>query len=138
MRRAPSWSCRDMLLRRRRRECVMAAPVLPVHEAWQGFAGERWRHEIDVRDFIQHNYTPYAGNSAFLSGPTARTKLLWDNVAALFAEERRRGGIYDVDARTPAAITAHAPGYIDRERELVVGLQTDAPLKRAIMPFGGL
>ncbi len=116
----------------------MAAPVLPLHEAWQGFAGERWRDEIDVRDFIQHNYTPYAGGPAFLSGPTARTKALWDKVAALFAEERRRDGIHDVDAATPAAITAHAPGYIDRELELIVGLQTDAPLKRAIMPFGGL
>nr|WP_083466105.1 formate C-acetyltransferase [Kibdelosporangium sp. MJ126-NF4]CEL13264.1 Pyruvate formate-lyase [Kibdelosporangium sp. MJ126-NF4]CTQ98956.1 Pyruvate formate-lyase (EC 2.3.1.54) [Kibdelosporangium sp. MJ126-NF4] len=95
-------------------------------------------HGIDVRAFIQANYVPYCGGAGFLSGPTPRTKALWDQLAAMFVEERRRGGVYDVDAHTPAGIAAHAPGYIDRELELIVGLQTDAPLKRAIMPAGGL
>ena len=104
--------------------------------AWSGFAGERWRDAIDVRDFIQANYTPYRGDGSFLSGPTERTTALWGRLQAMFPVERERG-IHDVDVHTPAGITAHAPGYIDRERELIVGLQTDAPLKRAIMPNGG-
>ncbi|MEV6193726.1 formate C-acetyltransferase [Streptomyces sp. NPDC051920] len=106
-------------------------------EAWHGFAGTSWRERIDVRDFIQANYTPYAGDAAFLTGPTERTRAVWGKVGALFPEERARG-ILDVDTATPSTITSHAPGYIDRERELIVGLQTDAPLKRAIMPNGGL
>jgi formate C-acetyltransferase len=106
-------------------------------EAWRGFAGARWRERVDVRDFIQANYTPYEGDAAFLTGPTDRTRTVWEKVSALFPEERRRG-ILDVDPATPSTITSHAPGYIDRERELIVGLQTDAPLKRAIMPNGGL
>ncbi|WP_405877749.1 formate C-acetyltransferase [Streptomyces sp. NBC_01136] len=106
-------------------------------EAWRGFAGARWRDHIDVRDFIQANYTPYAGDSAFLSGPTERTLGVWGKVAALFPEERRRG-VLDVDPGNPSTITSHRPGFIDRERELIVGLQTDAPLRRAIMPNGGL
>ncbi|MEU2738315.1 formate C-acetyltransferase [Streptomyces sp. NPDC007095] len=106
-------------------------------EAWRGFAGTRWCEHVDVRDFIQANYTPYEGDAAFLTGPTDRTRTVWDKVSALFPEERRRG-ILDVDPATPSTITSHAPGYIDRERELIVGLQTDAPLKRAIMPNGGL
>ncbi|MCE7004642.1 formate C-acetyltransferase [Kibdelosporangium philippinense] len=91
-----------------------------------------------MRAFIQANYVPYRGDAGFLSGPTARTKALWDKLTTMFAEERRRGGVYDVDTHTPAGITAHGPGYIDRDLELIVGLQTDAPLKRAIMPAGGL
>ncbi|MER6129044.1 formate C-acetyltransferase [Streptomyces sp. NPDC001795] len=106
-------------------------------EAWRGFAGRRWRDTIDVRDFIQANCTPYEGGPEFLTGPTERTLAVWRKVSALFPEERRKG-ILDVDAATPSTITAHAPGYIDRDRELIVGLQTDAPLKRAIMPGGGL
>ncbi|MFC7263364.1 formate C-acetyltransferase [Streptomyces lutosisoli] len=106
-------------------------------EAWRGFAGTQWRERVDVRDFIQANYTPYEGDAAFLAGPTDRTRAVWEKVSALFPEERRRG-ILDVDAKTPSTITSHSPGYIDRERELIVGLQTDAPLKRAIMPNGGL
>ncbi|MFI9583860.1 formate C-acetyltransferase [Streptomyces sp. NPDC052236] len=107
-------------------------------EAWHGFAdGACWRDRVDVRDFIQANYTPYEGDSAFLTGPTDRTHAVWHKVSALFPEERRRG-ILDVDPATPSTITSHAPGYIDRERELITGLQTDAPLKRAIMPNGGL
>lgn len=106
-------------------------------EAWRRFAGARWREHVDVRDFIQANYTPYEGDSDFLVGPTGRTLAVWDKVSALFPEERERG-ILDVDTATPSTITSHAPGYIDPDRELVVGLQTDAPLKRAIMPNGGL
>ncbi|WUR85116.1 formate C-acetyltransferase [Streptomyces phaeochromogenes] len=105
--------------------------------AWHGFAGGHWRDHVDVRDFIQANYTPYEGDAAFLAGPTERTRAVWQKIVALFPEERRRG-ILDVDTATPSTITSHAPGYIDRERELIVGLQTDAPLKRAIMPNGGL
>ncbi|MEV5845288.1 formate C-acetyltransferase [Streptomyces sp. NPDC051985] len=106
-------------------------------DAWRGFAGTHWREHIDVRAFIQDNYTAYEGDSAFLSGITDRTRAVWEKVGSLFPEERRRG-ILDVDTATPSTITSHAPGYIDRDRELIVGLQTDAPLKRAIMPGGGL
>ncbi|MEU6853217.1 formate C-acetyltransferase [Actinacidiphila alni] len=106
-------------------------------DPWRALRGQRWRDQIDVRDFIQANYTPYEGDGAFLTGPTARTAAVWSKVAALFPEERRRG-ILDVDAATPSTITSHKPGWIDRDRELIVGLQTDAPLKRAIMPNGGL
>ncbi|MEL3944379.1 formate C-acetyltransferase [Streptomyces sp. LNU-CPARS28] len=104
---------------------------------WRGFTGERWRAHVDVRDFIQANYAPYEGDSSFLAGPTNRTRAVWKKVSALFPEERCKG-ILDVDTATPSTITAHAPGYIDRGLELIVGLQTDAPLKRAIMPNGGL
>ena len=104
---------------------------------WQGFTGGRWQDHVDVRDFIQANVTPYTGDAAFLAGPTERTRTLWARLTGMFPQERARG-IYDVDVRTPASITAHAPGYIDQEHELIVGLQTDAPLRRAIMPNGGL
>ncbi|MFI0411754.1 formate C-acetyltransferase [Actinomadura sp. 3N508] len=105
--------------------------------AWRGFHGRTWREHIDVRDFVQANYTPYEGDASFLQGSTERTREVWGRIAAMFGEELRRG-ILDVDASTPSSITSHAPGYIDRDRELIVGLQTDAPLKRAIMPNGGL
>ena len=103
---------------------------------WSGFAPGIWCDTIDVRDFIQANYTPYLGDADFLAGPTERTTALWDRLRQMFPIERERG-VYDVDAATPAGITAHAPGYIDRDHEIIVGLQTDAPLKRAIMPNGG-
>ncbi|WP_326574928.1 formate C-acetyltransferase [Streptomyces sp. NBC_00481] len=106
-------------------------------EAWRGFAGSHWRTQVDVRDFIQANYTPYEGDSTFLTAPTERTLAVWGKVARLFPEERRRG-ILDVDTGLPSTITSHRPGFIDRDRELIVGLQTDAPLRRAIMPNGGL
>jgi formate C-acetyltransferase len=105
--------------------------------AWAGFEPGPWTDAIDVRDFIQRNYTPYTGDAAFLAGATERTTAVWGTLAELMERERERGGVLDVDAATPSSITAHAPGYIDRERELIVGLQTDAPLKRAIMPNGG-
>ncbi|MFY1668645.1 formate C-acetyltransferase [Plantactinospora sp. WMMB334] len=106
-------------------------------DAWRGFVGDDWRYRIDVEAFIRQNYTPYEGDATFLTGPTARTTELWDGLGPRFAEERRRG-VYDVDPRTPSTITSHAPGYLDRDRELIVGLQTDAPLRRAIMPAGGI
>src|SRR6516165_8399283 len=102
---------------------------------WQGFRSGLWQKEVDVRDFIQQNYTPYEGDGAFLQGSTARTRLIWDKLQKLFVEERRKGVL--VVSQIPASITAHAPGYIDRDNEVIVGLQTDAPLKRAIMPNGG-
>ena len=113
-----------------------AASTIPAGP-WQGFAGGRWQQPIDVRNFVQANVTPYTGDAAFLAGPTGRTTALWSRLTAMFGQERARG-VYDVDARTPASITSHAPGYIDREHELITGLQTDAPLRRAIMPNGGL
>ncbi|WP_230193598.1 formate C-acetyltransferase [Streptomyces coriariae] len=114
---------------------VTAGPRTP--QAWRDFAGAGWRERIDVRDFIQANYTPYEGDAAFLVGHTERTRAVWEKVSSLFPEERRRG-ILDVDPANPSTITSHRPGFIDRDRELIVGLQTDAPLRRAIMPNGGL
>ncbi|HEU4616937.1 MAG TPA: pyruvate formate lyase family protein, partial [Gammaproteobacteria bacterium] len=104
-------------------------------DAWAGFRLGLWQTEINVRDFIQQNYTPYDGDESFLAPATARTKSLWAKLEALFVEERKKG-VLDV-SQIPSSITAHAPGYIDRENELIVGLQTEAPLKRAIMPNGG-
>jgi formate C-acetyltransferase len=103
---------------------------------WTGFEPGPWQDSIDVRDFIQRNYTPYEGDASFLAGPTERTLGVWQKLTDMFPEERAKG-VYDVDATTPALITAHKPGYIDKDNEIIVGLQTDAPLKRAIMPFGG-
>jgi formate C-acetyltransferase len=104
--------------------------------AWRGFRPGLWRHEINVRDFIQQNYEPYYGDGSFLATATVRTGAIWAKLGGLFVEERRKG-VLDV-SQIPSSITAHAPGYIDREREIIVGLQTEAPLKRAIMPNGGL
>ncbi|BCL15124.1 formate C-acetyltransferase [Micromonospora sagamiensis] len=106
-------------------------------DPWRGFTGEMWRETVDVADFVRTNHEPYCGDGAFLTGPTVRTLDVWGVLEKLFVEERHRG-ILDVDASTPSTITAHAPGYIDRDKELIVGLQTDAPLRRAIMPAGGL
>ena len=105
--------------------------------AWRGFEPGDWRQAINLRDFIVRNFTPYEGDAGFLEGPTERTQAVWDRLRGLMAEERERGGVLDVDAVTPSTIVSHAPGYIDRERELIVGFQTDAPLKRAIVPNGG-
>ncbi|GGN13206.1 formate C-acetyltransferase [Actinoplanes campanulatus] len=105
-------------------------------DAWRGFVGDDWRTGIAVRDFIQANYEPYTGDSSFLAGPTDRTRGVWQRLTDMFPAERERG-IYDVDAVTPSTITSHKPGYIDEANELIVGLQTDAPLRRAIIPNGG-
>ena len=105
---------------------------------WEGFdrAGE-WTKEIDVRGFIQANYTPYDGDESFLVGPTEKSTKLWNKIQALYEEEREKG-VLDVDTKTPSSIDAYAPGYVDQDLETIVGLQTDAPLKRAIMPNGGI
>ncbi|UBF30621.1 formate C-acetyltransferase (plasmid) [Kovacikia minuta CCNUW1] len=106
-------------------------------DQWQGFHTGSWLDEIDVRSFIQANYTPYEGNESFLTEATNRTQTLWSRVKELMAQEREKG-ILDADTAIVSTITAHNPGYIDRELEQIVGLQTDKPLKRAIMPFGGI
>ncbi|MFI1679136.1 formate C-acetyltransferase [Streptomyces sp. NPDC020607] len=108
--------------------------------AWDGFKGGLWRDAIDVRDFVQQNYTPYEGDGSFLAGPTERTTEVWQKLLSMFPTEIERG-IYDVDVKTPSRIDAFGPGYIDGtaadHKDLIVGLQTDAPLRRAIMPNGG-
>ncbi|NLN40987.1 MAG: formate C-acetyltransferase [Clostridiales bacterium] len=106
--------------------------------AWRGFSDGHWRTEIDVREFIQQNYKPYEGDDAFLAGPSERTKKLWEKTSRLLQEETKRGGTLDIDTKTVSTITSHAPGYIEKDLEVIVGLQTDEPLKRAIMPFGGI
>ena len=108
-------------------------------EQWKDFKKGDWQTEINVRDFIQRNYTPYTGDETFLSGPTEKTKKLWDEVLNLYKEEHNsKGGVLDIDTKTISTITAHNAGYIDKDLEDIIGLQTDAPLKRAIMPFGGI
>ena len=108
-------------------------------EQWKNFKKGDWQSEINVRDFIQHNYTPYEGDDSFLAGPTEKTKKLWDEVLKLYNKEHNsKGGVLDIDTKTISTITAHDAGYIDKDLEDIVGLQTDAPLKRAIMPFGGI
>ena len=106
---------------------------------WESFRKDgEWTKEIDVRGFIQANYTPYEGDDKFLSGPTKRTTDLWNQVLELYKKERENGGVLDADCKTPSAVNAYEAGYIDKDLELIVGLQTDAPLKRAIMPNGGI
>lgn len=108
---------------------------------WEGFEGRLWREEINTRDFIQKNYTPYDGDSSFLEAPTEATSRLWDELQKLQKEERAKGGVLDMDTNIVSSITSHSPGYINKEMkdlEQVVGLQTDKPLKRAFMPFGGI
>ena len=106
--------------------------------AWQDFNTGVWDKAVDVRDFIQRNYNPYEGDDTFLAGPTERTTNLWNQVLKLYEEEREKGGMIDADTKIATHITAHAPGYIDKELETIVGLQTDKPLKRAMFPYGGL
>lgn len=105
-------------------------------DAWRGFNEGLWQDLVDVRDFVQLNYTPYEGDASFLEGPTERTERVWETLSNMFPEEREKG-VYDVDNHTPGSITSHGPGYIDEDDTLIVGLQTDAPLKRAMMPNGG-
>ena len=105
-------------------------------EAWRGFQFGVWQNEVNVRDFIQQNYAPYDGDESFLAPATERTESIWNRLKELFIEERKKG-VLDV-SQVPSSITSHAPGYIDRDREVIVGLQTEAPLRRAIMPSGGL
>ena len=107
-----------------------------VNPAWEGFRPGLWQKEINVRDFIQQTYTPYEGDASFLAPATARTRKIWEQLRALFPEERRKG-VLDV-SQIPSSITSHPAGYIDRENEIIVGLQTEAPLRRAVIPNGGL
>lgn len=108
-------------------------------EQWNKFQPGDWQKEINVRDFIQRNYTPYEGDSSFLKGTTEKTQKLWDEVLELYKKEKEsKGGVLDIDTKTVSTVAAHDAGYIDKDLEEIVGLQTDAPLKRAIMPFGGI
>ncbi|MBQ6698943.1 MAG: formate C-acetyltransferase, partial [Oscillospiraceae bacterium] len=108
------------------------------NEYWEGFEGGTWKKEIHVRSFIKHNYTPYDGDEAFLASPTDNTVSLWSTALDLFKKEREAGGVLDMDTKVISTITSHAPGYLDKEKEKIVGFQTDKPLKRALMPYGGI
>ena len=108
------------------------------YEGWEGFESGTWQKEINVRSFIRHNYTPYDGDESFLAGPTDATLSLWDQVLELSRKEREAGGVLDMDTKIISTITSHAPGYIDKDKETIVGLQTDKPMKRALMPYGGI
>ena len=110
-------------------------------EEWEGFKGRIWKEEINTRDFIQENYTPYDGDASFLAGPTEATDKLWGILQGLQKEERKKGGVLDMDTDIVSSLTSHGPGYISEETkdlEQIVGLQTDKPLKRAFMPYGGI
>ena len=108
---------------------------------WEGFKGNRWKEKIDVRNFISMNYTPYDGDASFLEEPTEATNKLWGKLQELQKEERAKGGVLDMETEVVTSLTAYGPGYIDedlKDLETVVGLQTDKPLKRAFMPYGGI
>ncbi|WP_273476950.1 formate C-acetyltransferase [Faecalicoccus acidiformans] len=110
-------------------------------EQWKGFKGSKWQDEVNVRDFIQHNYDPYDGDESFLAGPTQATEKLWDALQKLQKEERAKGGVLDMETEVISTLTSYGPGYIDenlKDLEQIVGLQTDKPLKRAFMPYGGI
>ena len=112
-----------------------------MREEWRTFKGTKWTEDINVRDFIQNNYTPYSGDESFLEGPTEATERLWDKIQELQKEERARGGVLECETEVVSGLTSYGPGYIDpehKELEKVVGLQTDKPLKRAFMPYGGI
>lgn len=105
---------------------------------WQNFKGERWREKIDLRGFIAANFTPYSGDESFLAGPTERTTRLMNRLTTLLRVEQEYGGVLDIDTTTVSSLTSYPPGYLDRENELIVGLQTNRPLKRGVNPFGGI
>ena len=112
-----------------------------MNQAWRSFKGSHWKDDISVRDFIQYNYTPYDGDQSFLELPTEDTRKLWAQVQALQRQERESGGVLDMETKVVSGITAYPPAYVDPENqtlEKVVGLQTDKPLKRAFMPYGGI
>ncbi|MBR7137343.1 MAG: formate acetyltransferase, partial [Clostridia bacterium] len=108
------------------------------HKNWNGFIPGAWQTEINVRNFIQTNYTPYAGEADFLAGATDRTKAMMKKLESLFTLERQYGGVLDIDTATVSSLTSYSPGYIDKENELIVGMQTNRPLKRGVNPFGGM
>ena len=108
------------------------------YEGWSGFEGGTWVKEINVRSFIRHNYTPYDGDESFLVGPTDATKELWEQVLDLTRQEREAGGVLDMDTKVISTITSHGPGYLNKDKEKIVGFQTEKPFKRALMPYGGI
>ena len=105
---------------------------------WNGFVGGEWQRVVDVRDFIQKNYTPYEGDDAFLCGPTQDTKDLWAQVMDLAKKEREAGGVLDMDTKVVSTLTSHGPGYLDKSKEKIVGFQTDKPFKRGMNVYGGI
>ena len=105
---------------------------------WRGFQRGSWEEEINVRDFIQKNYTPYDGDDSFLEGPTQDTTDLWNEVLELSKQEREAGGVLDMDTKIISTITSHGPGYLDKNKEKIVGFQTDKPFKRSLQPYGGI
>ena len=107
-------------------------------KAWDHFKDGPWKSGIDVRDFIQQNYRPYEGDDRFLAGPSQRTQKLTEKLARLLEQERNAGGVLDIDTQTVSSLTSYAPGYLDKELELIAGLQTDQPLRRGVNPFGGV
>lgn len=107
-------------------------------KAWDGFKEGKWQKDIDVRDFIIENFTPYEGDDEFLVGPTEATNTLWKQVMELTKQELENGGVLDMDTKIVSTITSHGPGYLDQEKEKVVGFQTDKPFKRSLQPFGGI
>ena len=109
-----------------------------MREEWISFNKGNWTKEIDVRDFIQKNYTPYDGDDAFLAGPTKATQTLWDQVMELTKQEQEKGGVLDMDTKIISTITSHGPGYLDKDLETIVGFQTDKPFKRSLQPYGGI
>ena len=105
---------------------------------WTGFTGGKWEKEVNVRDFIQKNYTPYDGDDTFLAGATQNTKDLWEQVLDLQKQEREAGGVLDMDTKVISTITSHGPGYLNKDKETIVGFQTDKPFKRSMQPYGGI
>ena len=108
------------------------------YEEWNGFEEGTWSKEINIRSFIRHNFTPYEGNEDFLVGPTENTNELWQQVLDLTKQEREAGGVLDMDTDVISTITSHGPGYLNKDKEKIVGFQTDKPFKRALMPYGGI
>ena len=108
------------------------------YEGWRGFKQSTWVREIDLRSFIRHNFVEYEGDESFLEGPTENTVALWEQVMDLTRQEREAGGVLDMDTHVISTITSHGPGYLDKEKEKIVGFQTDKPFKRAMMPYGGI
>lgn len=117
---------------------VIERELKDVQSGWRGFKQGKWVKEVNVRNFLDTNLNAYLGDESFLAGPTANTKALWDIVSDLNKQERDAGGVLDVDVNTPSTIISHGPGYLDKDKEQVVGVQTDAPFKRSIQPFGGI
>ena len=109
-----------------------------MYEGWAGFEGGTWVNEINVRSFIRHNFTPYDGDESFLEGPTQDTLDLWDQVMDLTRQEREAGGVLDMDTKVVTGITSHGPGYLNKDKEKIVGFQTDKPFKRALHTYGGI